>query len=76
MEDYKSARFSLHITLIRNYMLELVIVGVLMVFWLTKSGTDVSFVLSRSRRRVDHIDFKYIFFRSAGKHLWDKKSID
>lgn len=52
MEDYKSARLSLHITLIRNYMLELVIVGVLMVFWLTKSNTEVSVYLAELK--IDH----------------------
>lgn len=52
MEDYKSARLSLHITLIRNYMLELVIVGVLMVFWLIESSTEVS--LYQARLKLDH----------------------
>jgi len=37
MEDYKSSRTTLHITLMRNYLLDLVIIGVLVVFWLTKN---------------------------------------
>lgn len=39
MEDYKSSRTALHITLMRNYLLDLVIIGVLVVFWLTKNLT-------------------------------------
>ncbi|XP_037025849.1 transmembrane channel-like protein 5 [Bradysia coprophila] len=39
MEDYKSSRTALHVTLLRNYLLDLVIIGVLVVFWLTKNLT-------------------------------------
>lgn len=39
MEDYKSSRTALHITLMRNFLLDLVIIGVLVVFWLTKNLT-------------------------------------
>lgn len=37
MEDYGSPRRVLHITLLRNFLLEAVIVGVLVFFWLTKA---------------------------------------
>lgn len=42
MEGYKSARLTLHITLLRNYLLEVLIVSVLLVFWLTNRRVDVS----------------------------------
>lgn len=70
LEDYKSAKLSLHVTLFRNYLLEMLIVGVLLVFWLTRNYTGVCYSL-------------YIFFNcnhlfgisSVGKHQWVKKSI-
>ncbi|KAJ6638862.1 Transmembrane channel-like protein 5, partial [Pseudolycoriella hygida] len=40
MEDYKSSRTALHVTLMRNYLLDLVIIGVLVVFWLRKNVTE------------------------------------
>ncbi|XP_055389995.1 transmembrane channel-like protein 5 isoform X2 [Condylostylus longicornis] len=36
MEDYETPRRTLHITLMRNFLLEAVIIGVLIYFWLTK----------------------------------------
>lgn len=42
MEDYKSPRTALHINLLRNFLLEIVIVGVMLAFWLTKTNSGVS----------------------------------
>ncbi|XP_055912980.1 transmembrane channel-like protein 5 [Eupeodes corollae] len=36
MEDYRTPRRTLHVTLIRTFLLEAVIIGVLVFFWLTK----------------------------------------
>lgn len=41
-EDYKDPRTALNITLIRTFLLELVVVGVLITFWLSHSGDEVS----------------------------------
>lgn len=41
LEGYKSAKLRLHITILRNYLLEMLIVGVLLVFWLTRTVVEV-----------------------------------
>lgn len=45
MEGYNSPRRSLHITLVRNFLLEATVIGVLIVFWMNKSLSGVSFLL-------------------------------
>lgn len=42
MEGYNSPRRSLHITLVRNFILEGTVIGVLIVFWMNKSLSGVS----------------------------------
>lgn len=42
MEEYKSRRTALHINLFRNFLLEVVVIGVLVGFWLTRASTNVS----------------------------------
>lgn len=42
MEGYTSPRRSLHITLVRNFILEATVIGVLIMFWMNKSLSGVS----------------------------------
>lgn len=50
LESYKSARLTLHITLLRNYLLEVVVVSVLLVFWLTNRCVDVSKIQKQKQK--------------------------
>lgn len=42
MEGYTSPRRALHITLVRNFILEGTVIGVLIIFWMNKSLSGVS----------------------------------
>lgn len=41
LENYKSPRTALHIDLLRNFLLEAVVIGVLLGFWLTRVSPNV-----------------------------------
>lgn len=69
MEDYRSPRRTLHIALLRNFLLEAVIISVLVYFLLTKSYSQVSlFQLSLNINNLFMFDNLF----SVGRLLSDK----
>lgn len=61
-EDYKNPRIALYITLFRTFLLEVIVVGVLITFWLTHSEEDVSTLFCLEVYFVSHLFSLFIDF--------------
>lgn len=74
MEDYNTPQRTLHVTLFRNFLLEAVIVGVLVYFWLQKAHSEV---YSKSKFNNGKYSQKPRFIAVLGNINWSRNlSVD